>query len=384
MVYTEDGKLMCGHGLRNVPVEQRTNSGISVWDGTHWYNFNKADDLYLFNVFLLKRSPDNEIIAHTDNGLTVFNGKTWSAIDTLKAVDVADVAWDSRGVMWIASYSGLIEYKDPELYFKVNPKWLYPFKVFYNLNFDPEGVLYMQTNYGAIVSYSEDREETWLSHASNTIYDMDIAVDMNGKLWCARKNFLSWWDEYEDWQNVTQLNGGRLVEIDEAGRVWASGLGTTGFVENNVWHSIPELTWAADRFAYDGEGRYALNAFNVDINTSERTQFYGLYEYIPSPERVEKDDKPEPFITTGNYPNPFNPSTTIYFYLPEPSAVTVAVYNIHGQKIKTLASGIFTAGRKSILWDSTSDNSKHCASGIYFYRIEAGNTIKTGKMMLLR
>ncbi|MCE5251108.1 T9SS type A sorting domain-containing protein [bacterium] len=384
MVYTGDGTLMCGHGLRDIPVDERKNCGISVWNGTDWHSFNTDGDLYLYNVYLLKRSPYDEIIAHTDDGLKVFNGKAWAAIDTLKAVNVADVAWDEGGTMWIASYGGLIEYKDPAVYFKVNPKWLYPFKVFYNMNYDPDGVLYMQTNYGAIVSYDEDREEVWESHASNTIYDMDIAIGSDGRLWCARKNNLSWWTKYDDWKDVTYLNGGRMVEIDEEERVWASGLGTTGYIEDDTWHSIPELPWAADRFAADGKGRYVVNAFDVNSTTNERSQFYGLYEFYPTPEHVAENRKPEPFITAGNYPNPFNPSTTIYFVLPDPGEVTVTVYAVDGQKVRTLASGRFPAGRSSVMWDSRSDNGKTSASGIYFYRITTDSAVKTGRMMLLR
>jgi len=386
-VYTEDGKLMCGHGLRSVPLIDKENNGISVWDGSTWSNFNYADDTYLYNVYFLKKSPYNEIIAETDHGLKIFDGTTWATVDTLEALKIADVAWDDSAIMWVASYNGLLEYNYPEVEFNVHPRELNPQKVFYNLNFDSEGMLYMQTNFGSIVTLYGDREEEWKSHPSNSINSSDIAIDNNDVLWCARQNFLSWWDIYDGWMNATDLNNGKMVEVDDQGRIWASGLGTTGYLEDGVWHDIPELSHSAsDMFATDGKGRYALNSFNlnIDLEPPPRTDSYGLYEYVPVTVHVEQEEKPKPFMTSGNYPNPFNASTTIHFRLTEPGSVTVTVFNIHGQKVKTIASEFYPAGLSSVMWDSTSESGAVSASGIYFYRIEAGGMMQAGKVLLLR
>lgn len=387
MVYTKDGKLMCGHGVYVEPLTERKNEGISVWDGKSWYNFNKSGDEYLYNVYLLKRSPYDEIIASTDAGLKVYDGFSWSTIDTLEAVVGADIVWDKGNIMWVASYTGLFEYDYPRVDFKVEPIELYPNKVFYNLNFALDGVLYMQTNYGAIWSYSEDRDKVWISHPSSTNFNADIAVDSNGILWCARTYNLSWWDEYSGWRDAAELYGGRMVEIDEEGRIWASGYGTTGYYENNVWNPIPELSrYAADRFIFDSEGRYALNAFEVDMNADppERINFAGVFEYIPGEVGVENDHTPQPFIPAINYPNPFNPSTTISFTIPKPEQVTITVYSLLGQKVATLASEWFPAGKNRVIWNSLTDLGYPCASGVYLYRIVAGNAVKTGKMLLVR
>ncbi|MBN1293533.1 MAG: T9SS type A sorting domain-containing protein [Candidatus Latescibacteria bacterium] len=386
MLYN-NGYLYCGHGLRNVEVADRKNHGISVWDGITWKNYNKADDNYLYNIYILKKSPDDEIVAHTDHGLKIFNGKAWAAIDTLKALDVSDFIWDENGVMWVASYYGLLEYKYPNVDFIVHPQEIYDRKIFYNMNYDPEGILYMQTNYGSIVSYYEDREDVWMSHESNSIYSTDIAIDDAGTIWCSRQNFLSEWDIYKGWVDRAELNYGRMVEIDETGRIWASGLGTTGYLEDDEWHLIPELAQtASDKLAFDGVGRYTLNAFNLDTDSDpvERKQFTGIYEYVPDTVNIESSTKPEPFITAMNYPNPFNPSTTINFTLPSEDYVTVAVYNVNGQKVSTLLSEKMQAGNNNVTWDSLTDSGVRSASGIYFYRIEAGNYIKSGKMLLIR
>ena len=89
----------------------------------------------------------------------------------------------------------------------------------------------------------------------------------------------------------------------------------------------------------------------------------------------------------GNYPNPFNPSTTIKYSLREDSKVTLEIFNIKGQKVKQLISnsaGQVSAGQHSVVWNGTDDNGKSVSSGIYFYKLKTGNFEKTKKMILLR
>lgn len=93
---------------------------------------------------------------------------------------------------------------------------------------------------------------------------------------------------------------------------------------------------------------------------------------------------PEKFELFPNYPNPFNPSTTITYRLPEQMRVTVEVYNILGRKVVTLADGIQPAGSQTLRWEAS-----RMASGIYLYRVvaEAENgkkLIQNKKMMLIK
>jgi hypothetical protein len=93
---------------------------------------------------------------------------------------------------------------------------------------------------------------------------------------------------------------------------------------------------------------------------------------------------PETFSLEQNYPNPFNPTTTIRFSVPVSSFITVAVYNVLGQRVKTLTSETRDKGTFELLWDGTDDANKPVASGMYFYRLEAEGTRITKKMQLLR
>lgn len=90
------------------------------------------------------------------------------------------------------------------------------------------------------------------------------------------------------------------------------------------------------------------------------------------------------FKLYNNYPNPFNPTTTIEFATSEREFVTITVFDMLGNKIKTLVSNIMEPGLKSIIWDSKDDNGYSVSSGIYFYNIKVGQYNQTKKMILLR
>jgi tetratricopeptide (TPR) repeat protein len=89
-------------------------------------------------------------------------------------------------------------------------------------------------------------------------------------------------------------------------------------------------------------------------------------------------------ILYNNYPNPFNPSTTISFLLDKESSVDVIVYNIKGQKIKTLAHNQYSKGKHSINWNGLDDNNNMVGSGIYLYELITPNSVESSKMMFLK
>ena len=111
----------------------------------------------------------------------------------------------------------------------------------------------------------------------------------------------------------------------------------------------------------------------------------------PATVTVDVGDLPIPLVTEliGNYPNPFNPSTTIYFTTESTENTELVIYNIKGQKIKTLECGeslstIADGVSYSITWNGTDENNQPVSSGIYFYRLEAGKYTATKKMILMK
>ena len=85
-----------------------------------------------------------------------------------------------------------------------------------------------------------------------------------------------------------------------------------------------------------------------------------------------------------NYPNPFNPETTISFFIPQNSEVDISVYNIKGQKIKTITNENFQRGYHKVFWNGKDENDRPVSSGIYFYKMETDNYSEIKKCILLK
>jgi len=93
---------------------------------------------------------------------------------------------------------------------------------------------------------------------------------------------------------------------------------------------------------------------------------------------------PEGYDLGQNYPNPFNPETRIAFALPSAGEIRLAIYNVLGREVRTLVSSHMEAGQHTAVWDSRDNAGAAAASGVYFYRLEAGGYSMTRKMMLLK
>lgn len=93
---------------------------------------------------------------------------------------------------------------------------------------------------------------------------------------------------------------------------------------------------------------------------------------------------PIEFSLGQNYPNPFNPTTRIDFFLPQAEDVDLVIYNITGQQVRKLLDARETAGAHSVFWDSRNDAGEGVASGVYFYRLRAGEFTSSRRMVLLK
>jgi hypothetical protein len=90
------------------------------------------------------------------------------------------------------------------------------------------------------------------------------------------------------------------------------------------------------------------------------------------------------FALNQNYPNPFNPHTNIEFSIPNLSVIKISIYNMLGQKVKTLANGLFDAGHYSLEWDGNDSSGRKAASGVYLYKLHTEGFEISKKMILLK
>lgn len=163
-------------------------------------------------------------------------------------------------------------------------------------------------------------------------------------------------------------------------------------VDDNSSFNEPEIDW---QNIYRSEYRVWDLLEGKKYYWRIRTRFYwgwGVWckawsfttEKPTAVEELEGRDLPSDFELNQNYPNPFNLETEIEFALPRSSHVKIEVYNVIGQKIRTLVNEHLAVGRKTITWFGNDDSGDAVASGIYFYKMTADEFSSTRKMILLK
>ena len=144
----------------------------------------------------------------------------------------------------------------------------------------------------------------------------------------------------------------------------------------NVFELFPILPGATVRFsllASDGKD-------TVKVSGDDRVLFVNRYDYLS----IAAEGVPLEFALHENYPNPFNPTTTLRFDLPEISDITLTIYNMLGQKVRTFDYQNTSAGYHSVTWDATNDFGQQVGAGVYLYQLQTINFVKTRKMVLLK
>ena len=118
----------------------------------------------------------------------------------------------------------------------------------------------------------------------------------------------------------------------------------------------------------------------VKVSGDDRVVYVNRYEYLST----ESEGIPTVFALHENYPNPFNPTTTLRFDLPEVSDITLTIYNMLGQRVKTFNMNDTPAGFHSIKWNAINDYGDPVGAGVYLYQLRANQYLETRKMVLLK
>jgi len=196
--------------------------------------------------------------------------------------------------------------------------------------------------------------------------------------------------------SITDKNkyfAGSFKSISNEGDFWDLQLSNTGDnkdveIDFNYLSELPEnfKTWLLDLDKYKP---LPIKNDLADVKITNTNNKRNLRLIIGTEEYAKQVSdgiplQPVSFALFQNYPNPFNPNTTIKYQLAERIKVRLEIFNILGQKIKTLVQTVQNTGLHQVVWDGKNDNGKQVSSSVFIYRIKADSFNKTRKMILIR
>lgn len=165
----------------------------------------------------------------------------------------------------------------------------------------------------------------------------------------------------------------------EEANKWLDGLCVYNLKSGESFKAFPRAEFAMTRAKWSPDGKnivYTVAGKRIYMITFQPTPFW-------KPTAVN-EQAPSEFSLQGNYPNPFNPSTTIEFSLPASGPVNLSVFAITGQKVRELVNGQLEAGKHSLSWDGRDVTGKAVSSGVYISRLSMGNRVISKSMTLAK
>ena len=136
-----------------------------------------------------------------------------------------------------------------------------------------------------------------------------------------------------------------------------------------------------DCFEYSDLGNYALGVTGIQDFHQGMMMYYTAYDVVST---TLENNMPLEFEVYPAYPNPFNPVTTIGYYLSNKGSVNITIYDMMGREIKVLQSGIQTPGHSKVQWNATNNKGQPVSAGVYLYQINIDGKMDTKKMVLLK
>ena len=144
---------------------------------------------------------------------------------------------------------------------------------------------------------------------------------------------------------------------------------------------IRDSTYTDNNLEYNTEYFYRVSAFLGSYWSGHSDAISVTLEYVELADGIQIPSK---YSLYQNHPNPFNPTTTLHYDLPEDGMVNISIFDMMGRKITTLVNNHQTAGYKSIQWNATNNTGQSVSAGVYLYHLHVGDFHQTNKMILLK
>ena len=418
-----DGVLWLSTGLSTYVF---VGNGLTRFDGVTWKTYKTKGPV---NNIIMSVAVDKNNVKWFGaiRGISSFDGNTWKEYTDINGHDIGginDIFIDANNIV---RFGGSISYDGMAWTLHNHENTLPQILNMRTYDVDKKGIEWIATRDSALWSFNG---ETWTNYTrkegliNNNV--LSITVDKNNIKWFGMKSGVSSFDE-ETWKNYNSENG--FVDdmvlssaIDTENTKWFGtwGSGLWSF-DDILWRSYKnqnsklydnhihkvfvfnDVLWIISGMgtlqSFDGNIWYTfdgIDSFNAgqvkDIALdSKNTLWFGTYEngvlrYYKSDisSIKEKVSVPETLIILGNYPNPFNPATTITYTLTSSDFASLVIYNIMGQKVRELVSEAITPGVHSVTWDGKDDIGNPVSSGVYISRLKMDSHIATGRMLLMK
>ena len=163
--------------------------------------------------------------------------------------------------------------------------------------------------------------------------------------------------------------------------VWYENDGNQIFTPHTITADVNEPTSV---FAIDVDGDGDIDVLSASQFDNKIAWYENSASLPVTSVNFNVPGVPQQFILHNNYPNPFNPATTITYDLPEAANVVLKIYNVLGREVRTLLNTRQQPGIKSVVWDGRNALGIKVSSGIFIYRLQAGDFVQTKKMILLK
>ncbi|MBN1292923.1 MAG: T9SS type A sorting domain-containing protein [Candidatus Latescibacteria bacterium] len=369
------------------------NGYYSIYDGNTWDHDTILDvidgqmvDIISSIGFSSDSIPwlctiQNRLYTQKDNKWVYYGAeKGWE-------YNLNDVAIDKSDGVWVANVNYLkywngIEWKtwDFKEVFNDNPTHFYCNIM--DIDIAQDGTLWLGCNGGVLHFDGETYDRYIPEDGLVSDYVNAICEAADGSVWFGTENGVSHFTGTE-WMNYTVTDGLShnlitSIAIGHDGTVWLG----TDYGLNSIDDSGIKSFTTEDGLINNDIRDIAIHPDGtLWIATAGGASHYIPENVITS---TPNSNLPKPVSILTNYPNPFNPSTTIEFSTTGAGFVSLSVYNLSGQKIRELVADLKPAGTHSVIWNGRDESGNQVSSGIYIYQLRAGDVVRSNKMMLMK
>ena len=377
---------------------------ILRFNGIRWDTFttNDSTGLESTSVYALVTDSADNLWCGTIGGLQKYDGEKWETLFEYGFYDhttwIYDLFVDSRDNLWVGTQGGVRKW-DGERWALFTVENGLANNVIYSIAEDSRGDMWFGGFYGHVSKLDSTQWTTYsFTDSSSSHAIQNIAADNQGNVFISIDN--SGIKKYDgsEWTTLNGLPSTWVIKmaLDSLGNLWAGSNKGLAMWDGWKWVAVEEelrlLTLNIYAIETDSRGilwigtDYGLSNFNPAIEIKQVDLPVPNENEEISSNALGKASLPRAFSLAQNFPNPFNPSTTITYTIPEggPVWVSLNVFNTRGSLVRRLIDKLQALGTYTVAWDGTDSSGHKVASGVYFYRMQAGEFVQTRKMVLLK